>query len=85
MAEPGFLELLNDLSAALTSGLQHVAGEGVVAQFSTVIVPVQRIAGVPENFSLMIFPLSQANARRLERYALSGRGELYVHHRRCRI
>jgi hypothetical protein len=56
MAEIKFLEILNDLSPAFTSSLQNAAGRKVAEQIGRVIVPVQKIAGVPENFSVMSFP-----------------------------
>lgn len=56
MAELKFLEILNDLSSAFTSGLENVAGHEVAEQVGRVIVPVQRIGGVPEQFSVMSFP-----------------------------
>jgi hypothetical protein len=56
MAEIKFLEILNDLSPAFTSSLQNAAGRKVAEQIGRVIVPVQKIGGVPENFSVMSFP-----------------------------
>jgi hypothetical protein len=56
MAELKFSEVLNNMLSAFISGLENAAGREVAEQVGRVIVPVQRIGGVPEHFSLMSFP-----------------------------
>lgn len=56
MAELKFSEILNDLLSTFTAELESAAGHEVAEQVSRVIVPVQRIGGVPEQFSVMSFP-----------------------------
>jgi len=56
MSEIKFLEILDNLSPAFTSGLKEIAGAEISEQASRVIVPVQRIGGIAENFSVMSFP-----------------------------
>ena len=65
MTEARFSEILNDLSEVFISELQNVAGQEIAAQVGRVIVPVQKIGGIPEHFSVMAFPFPRLTPEQL--------------------
>lgn len=70
MPEVKFLEVLNGLSEKFIKSLQDVAGEVLMEQIDRVIVPVQKIGGPPENFSVMIFAFPRLSSDELKNMPL---------------
>jgi hypothetical protein len=66
MSEINILTVLKELSDEVILALQEVAGIDIASQLNRVIVPVQKIGGVPEDFSIMSFPYPRLTSKELE-------------------
>ena len=63
-------DILTDLLPAISDELEKVADVAAVSQLRSVIIPLQRIGGCPEDFSIMAFPYPRPTTDALKKAPL---------------